>query len=101
MPAHNHGINRHRRGRGGGARTATVGEALVASRGVANRDFPETGKREGTSPSPTLGRRGSVFERNRGETNCVMLEAVCRSWRAIGCSCEAFCASLDSICFSG
>jgi hypothetical protein len=30
-----------------------VGEALVASRDVANRDFPETAKREGTSPSPT------------------------------------------------
>ncbi|MGC9315025.1 MAG: hypothetical protein ACP5G4_05255 [bacterium] len=31
----------------------TVGEALVASRNAANGDFPETGKREGTSPSPT------------------------------------------------
>jgi len=35
----------------------SVGEALVASRGVANRDLPETGKREGTSPSPTGNRK--------------------------------------------
>ena len=31
----------------------TVGEALVASRGAAKRDFPEIEKREGTSLSPT------------------------------------------------
>jgi len=37
--------------------TYPVGEALVASRGVANRDLPETGKREGTSPSPTGNRK--------------------------------------------
>jgi len=32
----------------------TVGEALVASRDATNRDFSDTGKREGTSPSPTI-----------------------------------------------